>query len=94
MTLRSSRIEVRNPVLGLPAAVEALQALDPQQRAALRVVLLEIRKQARAREAESYRKRKGPMVSYWMAAATYLKHTANALGRQHQRQRDDDQARA
>lgn len=85
MSERSSRPEVRNPVLGLPTAVEALQSLDPQQRAALRIVLLAIREEARAKEAESYRKRKGPMVAYWMAAATYLKHTANALGRGHAR---------
>ncbi|WP_241213412.1 hypothetical protein [Sphingomonas sp. ABOLE] len=80
---RSSRPEVRNPVLGLPAAVQALRSLDPQQRAALKVVLMEIRKEALSRERESYRRRKGPMVSYWMAAATYLKHIAHALGKQH-----------
>lgn len=78
---RSSVPEVRNPVLGLPAAVEALRSLDPQQRAALRTVLLAIREQALAREKESYRKRKGPMVSYWMAAATYLKHIAHVCAR-------------
>jgi hypothetical protein len=81
MTSRSSLAEVRNPILALPAAVAALRSLDPQQRAALRVVLLAIREQARAKEIESYRKRKGPMVGYWMAAATYAKHIAAVLGR-------------
>jgi hypothetical protein len=76
---RSSRRDVRNPVLALPAAVEALQSLDAAQRAALRTTLLAIREQALERERESYRKRKGPMVSYWMANATYLKHIAQVL---------------
>ena len=79
MTDRSSKVEVRNPVLGLPAAMAALRSLDKQQRQSLRVVLLAIREQARAREVESYRKRKGPMVSYWMATATWARHIAHAL---------------
>jgi hypothetical protein len=79
---RSSRDDVRNPILGLPEAVEALQTLDPQQLAALKVILLAIRKHAIVREKESYRKRKGPMVEYWMGAATYVKHIANAIGRE------------
>lgn len=80
MTDRSSRREVRNPILGLPAAVEALRSLDREQRAALRIVLLALREQAREKEVISYRKRKGPMVEYYMAAATYAKHIANVLG--------------
>jgi hypothetical protein len=81
MSGRSTGLAVRNPVLGLPAAVAALRALDPQQREALRAVLMAIRDEALSKERESYRKRKGPMVSYWMAAATYLKHTAHVIRR-------------
>lgn len=79
MTDRSNRPDVRNPVLGLPEAIEALQTLDAKQLQALRISLLAIRAHALAKERESYRKRKGPMVSYWMATATYLRHISHAI---------------
>ena len=81
MSERSARNEVRNPLLAVPAVVEALRALDPSQREALRIVLRAVREIALVKERESYRKRKGPMVSYWMATATYAKHAANVIGR-------------
>ncbi|WP_342248628.1 hypothetical protein [Sphingomonas sp. OTU376] len=89
MTDRSSRREVRNPILGLPAAVEALRSLDREQRAALRIVLLAVREQMREKEVISYRKRKGPMVEYYMSGATYAKHIANVLGMLNRGERRD-----
>lgn len=76
---RSTRAEVRNPILGLPAAREALAALPIDQAEALRTVLLQIQAQAKEKERESYAKRKGPMTSYWMAVGTYCKHIAHAI---------------
>lgn len=75
---RSSQRVVRNPLLGLPAA-EALIALSAEQRAPLRSLMGDLYAQARAKEAESYRKRKGPMTAYWMAVATYAKHVRQVL---------------
>lgn len=69
--------EVRNPVLALPA-VERLRALDPECRAALRAVLLDVAVAANANAETSWRKRKGPMAAYWRAVSTYAKHIARA----------------
>jgi hypothetical protein len=75
---RSARRDVRNPLLALPAMAQ-LDVLSPEARAALRALCLDLRTQARAKEVTSYAKRKGPMVAYWMAVATYAKHLANVL---------------
>lgn len=77
---RSSLSETRNPLLALPAA-QALMRLPREQREALAALLSDLRSQAREKEAESYSKRKGPMTAYWMAVATYAKHTAAVLRR-------------
>ena len=50
---RSSRPEVRNPVLALPAA-QRLRELDGPSRAALRAVLEELRRDAHARAEKSW----------------------------------------
>lgn len=78
MTERSSRLEVRNPLLALSAARE-LRNLPPEAKAALRALLRDLKAQCREKEAEAYRKRKGPMVAYWMACGTYCKHTMQAV---------------
>jgi hypothetical protein len=75
---RSLRADVRNPVLSLPAA-DDLRALDPEARAALIVTLLDIRVDAMARAAESWRRNKGPMAVYWKSVGVYAGHIARAL---------------
>jgi hypothetical protein len=52
MAERDLRIEVRNPVLALPASASLL-ALEPASKAALRAVLIDLRDDARARAAEA-----------------------------------------
>lgn len=79
MTGRSASLEVRNPLLGMEEALEALATLDDSQAEALRVVLRCIEAKAREKERESYKRRKGPLVAYWMATATYCKHIAQAI---------------
>lgn len=79
MTARSSRREVRNPILAIPAAREALEALPPDQAEALARVLLAIQDDARARAEESWRKHKAPMAAYWKAAGVYCGHIAKAI---------------
>lgn len=78
MTDRSSGAAVRNPVLALPA-MRALQARPADQRAELRVVLLELAADARARADKAWRTHKAPMACYWKCVAVYVGHIARAL---------------
>lgn len=78
MAERDRRAEVRNPVLALPASARLL-ALDPDSKAALRAVLLDLRDDCRARAAESWRKHKAPMACYWKAVSVYANHLARLL---------------
>lgn len=70
-----------NPILGLPEAMAALAELGPKERDALRKVLLSLQDGCRAQEANAIRRRKGPMIAYWMAAGVYCGHIARALRR-------------
>lgn len=78
MTDRSARMEVRNPILGLPS-MAAMEALPPEAREALRGVLLDISRDAAGRAEKSWRQNKGPMAAYWKAVSVYAKHIRNAL---------------
>lgn len=80
MAARDRLPEVRNPVLALPASARLLE-LDPDARAALRAVLLDLRDDARARAAECWRKHKAPMACYWKAVSVYANHLARTLSR-------------
>jgi hypothetical protein len=75
---RSSKAEVRNPVLALPSSAK-LQALPADSRAALRATLIDLRDDARMRAAECWRKHKAPMACYWKAVSVYANHLARAL---------------
>jgi hypothetical protein len=78
--MRSNRIDVRNPILALPAAVD-LQALPTESREALRRLLLSLADDAGARAQKCWRTHKAPMAVYWKAVAVYAKHIARAIGR-------------
>lgn len=75
---RSSRADVRNPVLALPGA-SALLDLPPESRAALRITLLSLRTDSRLKAAECWRKHKAPMACYWKAVSVYAGHLARVL---------------
>jgi hypothetical protein len=75
---RSSRRDVRNPILALPA-VAAIDALPPEAKAALRQVMLDLKADARVRADAAWRKHKGPMAAYWKAASVYAGHIAKVL---------------
>lgn len=77
---RSSRPEVRNPVLGLPEAA-AMMALPADQRAAIGQLFRGIHRDANVRAEAAWRKSKPPMAAYWKATATYALHTARAIER-------------
>lgn len=59
---RSTRREVRNPLLGLPG-VRRLQLLPPDVRAAIVDALKEIRMDARERAEKAWRSHKAPWPS-------------------------------
>lgn len=80
VTDRSSRAETRNPVLALPA-IAALRALDPAAQAALRLVLLDLQRDAPRRAEKSWRTHKPPLVAYWSAVRVYAGHIARSLHR-------------
>ena len=75
---RSSRPEVRNPLLAIPAMQE-LYALDAESRAAIRAVLLNIRLYAQDRAEHCWRKGKPPMAAYWKTIAVFAGHIARAI---------------
>lgn len=80
MTDRSSRADVRNPVLALPG-VAALRALDPSTRAIIAAALREIQTDARERADKCWKTHKAPMALYWKAVGVYAGHLARALSR-------------
>lgn len=77
---RSSRPDVRNPVLRLPAAQELL-ALDRPTRLLLKRILRDLKRQCRDEERRAYATRKGPLTAYWMATGTYAGHLAAICGK-------------
>lgn len=70
---RSSRSEVRNPLLKLRAA-EQIRALPPQVRQALGDLLLDLSRDARERAQRSWRQNKAPMALYWKVVSVYAGH--------------------
>lgn len=70
-----------NPVLGCPEALAALAELGAKEKEALRKCLFALQAAARAQEANAIRRRKGPMIQYWMAFGTYFGHLARAIRR-------------
>lgn len=78
MADRSTRADVRNPVLALPAAAE-LRALPPEVRARLAELFGDLAADARQRAQASWRKNKGPMAVYWKAVGAYATHIRRAV---------------
>ena len=89
MRPRSSRADVRNPLVTLPT-FQALAALGEVEQAAMSALLLELRAVARARAAESWQRRKPPMAAYWAAVAVYTGHAARGLGRSRRRREEGE----
>ena len=80
MSERSSRREVRNPLLLLPAA-RTLTDLPEPARAALEQMLREISADARGRADKCWRTHKAPMAAYWKMIAVVARHAACACRR-------------
>jgi hypothetical protein len=77
MPERSSRREVRNPLLALPSARRAA-SLPPELRELLSDLLGELAADARARAEASWR-HKAPMALYWKAVSVYAGHLRRTL---------------
>jgi hypothetical protein len=75
---RSSQPEVRNPILGLPAAVR-IKKLPQPVREALSDLLKELAVDAQVRADKCWRSHKAPMAAYWKAVAVYARHIARAV---------------
>jgi hypothetical protein len=78
MSDRSSKPEVRNPVLGLPSAAR-LKELDPAARAVLADIFKELGADARERAQVSWKRNKAPMAAYWKAVGAYATHLSRAV---------------
>jgi hypothetical protein len=72
--VRSSRIEVRNPLLALPSS-KLIMALPPESKKALDTLLRDLAIDAAAKAETCWKKSKGPMAVYWKAVSVYAKHT-------------------
>lgn len=75
---RSNRADVRNPVLALPG-MKRLLALPAPARHALRECLLDLRRDAKERAENCWRKHKAPMALYWKAVSVYAGHFSRVL---------------
>jgi len=78
MVDRSSRREVRNPLLALPG-FKLLCDLSPETRRVIASALRSIQMDARKRAEECWRKHKAPMAVYWKAVGVYAGHAARIL---------------
>lgn len=72
--MRSTKAEVRNPLLSLPSA-KRIATLPAKHREALADILKELAQDAAVRAEQSWKKSKGPMAAYWKAVSVYAKHT-------------------
>lgn len=80
---RSSQPETRNPLLGLPSAqhLAEIMAQNPELKKVFKQLCRELKAHCKVQEANAIKRRKGPMVSYWMSTGTWAGHLANLCGR-------------
>lgn len=75
---RSSRGDVRNPVLALPAARRIADS-TPATRILLAELLSDLSKDCRERAQKCWRTHKAPMALYWKVVAVYARHLSLAV---------------
>ncbi|MCV0438925.1 MAG: hypothetical protein K5880_09855 [Hydrogenophaga sp.] len=78
LTPRSSRADVRNPMLAIPEVRAAYAALPLSARVALVKMLQATSRTCRANAEVAYRKHKPPMYAYWKAMGVNARHLALA----------------
>jgi hypothetical protein len=81
MILRSSRADVRNPVLRLPEAAALAEwcRAHPDGAALLRGLIRALSRSSHADADRSWAKRKGFAAFYWRAMGIYARHIAAAI---------------
>ncbi len=67
--------EIANPLLRLASAAR-IQTLPPDARAALRDMLMDLRKESAAKAQSEWKRNKGMTAAYWKAVSIYAWHTA------------------
>ncbi|MBB4225994.1 hypothetical protein [Variovorax guangxiensis] len=75
---RSTRADVRNPMLKIPEVREAFNALPAEAREALVKMLRGVSRACRESAAHAYRTHKPPMYTYWQGLAVNARHLALA----------------
>ncbi len=78
--LRSSREEVRNPLLTLPAA-QKLLSLPPEVRGLLGELFAELEADCLLRAEHAWKTSKPPIAAYWKVTATYSGHLRKVVRR-------------
>lgn len=74
--MRSTRPDVRNPLLQLETARRLGEWLEPATCQVLARFLTELAEDARRRAGECWKKHKAPMALYWKVVAVYARHLA------------------
>jgi len=77
--MRSSRRDVRNPVLRLPATLRMIEEIPPDNRRQLGTLLRPLADQAAAEGEKCWRGGKAMMGAYWRVVAVYSRHIAHAI---------------
>lgn len=77
---RSSRVEVRNPLLALPE-VQAILARPLEDRKLLGDLCAACSRAFRAKAEHCWKTRKPPMAAYWASWAVMARHAAAVLRR-------------
>lgn len=77
-TPRSSRPEVRNPLLAIPEVQAEFASLSPEARKALENMLRAMSKVFHKKGDEAWARRKPPLASYYRANGVNARHLALA----------------
>lgn len=76
---RSAKLEVRNPILRLPATRAIIEQMDPESRRLLGTLLRQLADQAAVDADKCWNNGKGMMGAYWRVVSVYAKHIAHAV---------------
>ncbi|WP_137917207.1 hypothetical protein [Hydrogenophaga sp. 2FB] len=77
-TPRSSKPDVRNPLLAIPEVQEEFARLTPESRRALENALRALSRVFHKKGDEAWAKRKPPIAAYWRASGVNARHLALA----------------
>ena len=70
-------------MLAVPGVRSRLAALPAPAREALRLILIDIARDARSRAEKCWKTHKAPMALYWKVVAVYAGHIARAINQAH-----------